>query len=171
MKKQSRILLMVLMVIALIISIVQMVKSSSMEFGYEPVVVSRNDLEKLIQFTSPRDINYPERIFTRDQYIIISERDKGIHIIDNTNPSAPVNLGFIVVPACREVAIKGNIIYAQNATDLIAIDALNFSSPVVTSRISEVFPELLPPDETYIPTKYQKFNRPSNTVIIDWIKK
>jgi hypothetical protein len=139
---------------------------------YEPVIVSRNDLNKFIKFEAPRDINNPAKIFTKDQFIIISEKDKGIHVIDNSNPSAPVNLGFITVPGCKEIAIKGNIIYAENATDFISIDAgSNFTTPLITSRISEMFPELGPPDGSVIPYKYRKGNRPDNTVIIDWIKK
>jgi hypothetical protein len=150
---------------------VQNGKSSIKTDEYVPVVVSRNDLNKLIKFQTARDINNPARIFTLNKYIIISEKDKGIHIIDNSNPSSPVNLGFITVPACKEVALKGNTIYAENATDLISIDASNLTSSVITSRIPEIFPELTPPNGDMIPYKYQKENRPDNTVIIDWIKK
>lgn len=68
------------------------------------------------------------------------------------------------------MAMKGNILYADNAVDLVAVD---LSSPVnimVTKRIKNVFPELTPPGYNWIPWNYTAENRPENTIVVEWVE-
>jgi hypothetical protein len=68
------------------------------------------------------------------------------------------------------MAIKGNSMYIDNATDLVTVDLSVITSLQVTGRVQSVFPELLPPDLTYLPEVYKLSNRPENTVIVEWRK-
>lgn len=65
------------------------------------------------------------RIYIKDQFIYLNEPDKGIHIIDNSNPVAPVQVAFLNLPGNEEIAIKGNTLYADMYRDLMAIDISN----------------------------------------------
>jgi len=137
---------------------------------YFPVLMERDDLEVSIKLRDAQEIINLGKIYYKDQIIYLNERYKGIHVIDNHNPSDPQNIGFINIPGCIDIAIKNNSLLADNATDLVAI---NIADPVqlsVTERIQNVFPESTPPDLDYIPYMFTVVNRPRNTVIVGWEK-
>ncbi len=137
---------------------------------FTPVLLKRESLESSVTFHAPEKITEPAKIYYKDNFIFISERFKGVHVIDNTDPKNPVNTGYISVPGCIDMAIHGNTLYADNAVDLVAVDlnSVGSSSLKVTKRIKEVFPELNPPDGKELPEKYAKENRPENTVLVAW---
>jgi hypothetical protein len=137
---------------------------------YVPVLLDRAQLEISIHYTEPQPLTQIGKIYTKDGFIFISQQYKGIHVIDNHDPANPVNSGFIAVPGCLDMAIKGNSMYIDNATDLVTVDLSTIPDLKVTSRIPNVFPELLPPDLTYLPNAFSAANRPVNTVIIEWRK-
>ena len=135
---------------------------------YTPIMMKRSDMQNIIKLERSRDIHDPAKIYRYGQYLFISKRYEGIHIIDNQNPAAPVNQGFIRIPGCVDIATKENILYADNATDLIAIDISDPAAIQVVSRVENAFPVLLPPDLGTIPEAYQ--NRPEDMIIIEWRK-
>ena len=59
-----------------------------------PVYMSYEDLRDAIKITSARELENPGKIYFKDGYIFVNEELKGIHIIDNQNPSNPQNHGF-----------------------------------------------------------------------------
>ena len=66
------------------------------------------------------------------------------------------------------MTIKNTSLFADNATDLVAIDLSNPENLTVTNRIINAFPEATPPDLDYIPYMFTIANRPRNTVIVGW---
>lgn len=139
---------------------------------YRPILMARESLERSIVLRSPAKIESPAKIYYKDKYIFISERFKGVHIIDNTDPKNPINRGYVSVPGCVDMALKENTLYVDNATDLVAIDLISLTSSTVriTKRIREVFSEAAPPDSRALPNIYNKENRPKNSIIIGWTK-
>jgi hypothetical protein len=134
---------------------------------YSPVFMSREVLENSVKYIpGARDMIQTGKIYYRAPYIFVNERYKGVHVINNTNPAHPVNEGFILAPGCMDMAVKGNILYLDNAVDLVSFD---LDSKQVTKRIKDVFPEPMPPDEvTFL---YNHFsNRPAGYVLVEWKK-
>jgi hypothetical protein len=116
--------------------------------NYIPVFMTRADLEKSV-FYQPagRDLEDPGKIYYKFPYIYVNEKYKGIHLINNSDPQNPVKEGFIVAPGCIDIAVKGNILYLDNAVDLVAF---NLTTKQVSKRIREIFPEPLSPEnETF----------------------
>ena len=128
------------------------------------------DLEKSVMFLEAREIVLPGKIYYKDQVIYLNEKYQGIHVIDNHDPSNPLNVGFINIPGCIDIAIKNNSLLADNATDLIAVNIRDLVKLEVTERVKNVFPEFTPPDLDYIPYMFTPANRPKNTVIVGWKK-
>jgi hypothetical protein len=139
---------------------------------YYPVLMSRESLDKSIVFHTPETISDPAKIYYKDNFIFVSERFKGIHIIDNTDPKNPVNRGYISIPGCLDMAIKGNVLYADNAVDMVVLDlsTIGTANFKVLKRVRNIFPELAPPDGKALPTKYLAANRPANTILVAWQK-
>ena len=139
-------------------------------YPYRPIMMTREVLESSVELIEPAKLIKPGKIYIKDDYLFINEKYKGLHIIDNTDPSNPVNKGFLRIPGSIDMAMKGNILYVDNAVDLVAIDLSDPSNIIVTRRIKNVFPEIVPPGEFDIPWMYSIDQRPENTVIIGWEK-
>ena len=139
--------------------------------SYKPILMEKSILGKSVSVQNAKQMCATGKIYFKDDFIYIVEKYEGIHVIDNSNPQEPNNVGFIGVPGSVDMAMKNDIIYVDNATDLVAIDISNGISGIeVTKRIADVFPELLPPDGLWLKEEFQLQNRPENTVIIGWEK-
>jgi hypothetical protein len=130
--------------------------------GYEPVFMEHDELKNSVKFIEgKREMSNPGKLWMAGTKIYVVERYKGVHIVDNTDPANPVQTGFIVVPGCMDVAVKDNIIYLDNATDLVAFD---LDSKAVTERIEDYFPEPSAPNgDTYYGNRGSK-------VVVRWDK-
>jgi hypothetical protein len=138
---------------------------------YKPVIMKRSDMEKAIELQGPRELNNPGKIYFKDDHVLIGEKYKGIHVIDNSDSLNPENIAFIRIPGCIDMAMRRGVLYTDNAVDLISLQLKDDLSGVeVTSRTRNVFPEFIPPDRSNIPWDYQKENRPGNTIIVEWKK-
>jgi hypothetical protein len=132
---------------------------------YTPVYMERSELEKSVQYLSTsRDLINPGKIYYKSPYIYVNERYKGIHVINNSNPTDPVREGFILAPGCLDMAIKGDMLYLDNAVDLVTFD---LSSRKVINRIPNVFPEPVSPDGP----DYVYVKRPEGLIVVSWKRK
>ncbi len=127
--------------------------------GMRPIYFE-GDEWKSFSVSGPEPVKQLGKIYYKDQHIFVIERNKGIHIIDNTNPENPIHLKFINLKSCNDVAIKGNILYADNYTDLLSIDITDFDNIQLVNRLPDLYPKALTyPDnfngyfECYDPTK------------------
>ncbi len=107
--------------------------------GLKPIYGSLEEV-KAIHIESARDLENPGKIYVKGQYLYINERSKGIHIIDNSDPSAPINVSFIDIPGNIDIAAKGNIFYVDNYKDLVAIEIINPQTINIVKRIEGAVP-------------------------------
>ena len=107
--------------------------------GTESVRVTLNELRTNIKTLPAQDLENPGKIYVKDNYLFINEVKKGIHIIDNSNPSLPKAISFIQILGNVDIAVKGNILYADSYTDFVAFDISNPKDVKEVSRTKEVF--------------------------------
>jgi len=142
-------------------------KQPTYKTEYSPIYMSRQELNTSVKFETARPLRNTGKIVMKGTYVFVGERYEGVHIIDNQNPREPKNVGFIAISGNVDVATKGNVLYADNAVDLVAIDISNLPTIKVLKRIEESFPEanqVRPPDGG-------DFNYDaSKGYIINWIK-
>jgi hypothetical protein len=111
---------------------------------YQPVMKSVAQARAEIQSEASHLIKTPGKIFVRGNYIFLNEIDRGVHIIDNSNPAVPVNVSFINIVGNQDIAVKGNILYADQFADLVTID---ISNPL-KAQVKKILPAAFP-DRTY----------------------
>jgi hypothetical protein len=87
------------------------------------------------------DISATGKITVAGKYIYLSEPNKGIHVIDNSNPSSPKNVSFINVPGNEDMAITGNTLYADAYGDLVTFDISNPLEVAAKNFAANVFPD------------------------------
>ncbi len=73
-----------------------------------------------VTVNDPKDIVNPGKIFTYNDFLIVTIIGEGFHVIDNTNPASPRGLFFITIPGNTDVAVKDNIFFANNYNDLVS---------------------------------------------------
>lgn len=124
------------------------------EITYEanmPVYMPFDEFRSAFRVSDPREISYPGKIYFKDNLLFLNEVNKGIHVIDNQDPTEPVRLTFYEIPGNVDMAIRGNILFADSYVDLLAIDISNVMLPEEVSRLKNAFPQVLPPVETFLP--------------------
>lgn len=89
---------------------------------FRPVYKTTAEVRANIKSNASVAVQQPGKLFIKGDYIFLNELDKGIHIIDNSNPAQPKNVAFIDIPGNLDLAVKGNTLYADLYTDLVAID-------------------------------------------------
>jgi hypothetical protein len=135
---------------------------------YTPVFMTRSEMEKAVRMEAATPIKNPGKIYLMDPYIFINEKFKGYHVIDNSDPSHPVNKAFIHLDGSLDLAIKGSVMYTDNSTDLVALSFnADFSAFTISSRITNAFPEPSSPDGYWNNRAFEKF-RPKNGIIVRW---
>lgn len=111
---------------------------------WAPYFMERSELERSVGLAGePRPMSSPGKIWMADTRIFVVERYKGVHVIDNSNPENPRRVDFLRAPGCMDVAVKGEIIYLDNAVDLVAFD---LTANVVTKRERNYFSPPVSPD-------------------------
>jgi hypothetical protein len=132
-----------------------------------PVYMSYANLRQAVNDDHVAPISQPGKIYFKDDFIFINEQMKGIHVIDNSNPEKPKIKKFIAIPGNIDLAIKGNILYADSYIDLVALDISNLNDIKETHRIQDIFPYILPECKGGIVTESVD-NRKG--VVISWKK-
>ncbi len=106
---------------------------------YTPVYSTSAEIKEAVQLQAPTPINKVGKIYFKNGMLYLNEPGKGIHIIDNRNPSAPVNQSFLAIPGNFDLAIRGNTLYADSYVDLVAFDISNLSQIKEVNRIERLF--------------------------------
>ncbi|MFC2096279.1 LVIVD repeat-containing protein [Bacteroidota bacterium] len=130
-----------------------------------PIYITYDELRASVQSETSRSLENTGKIYFYNDYLFINEYLDGIHIIDNSDPSTPQNIGFINIPGNVDIAVKDDILYADSYVDLVALDISNLNSITEVNRLEDIFPYILPPyDENYRVDEidYEK------GVVIDW---
>ena len=128
---------------------------------FKPVYKTKTEVRNNTKSSAAIAVTNPGKLFVKGNYIFLNEVNKGVHIIDFSNPALPVNIGFVNIPGCVDVAVRGNYLYADCFTDLVTIDISNPLNVVVKQFMDGVFPHRL----------YSNgFVADTNLIITDWVR-
>ncbi len=130
-----------------------------------PVYMPYDEFRASFLKSSPIEISHPGKMYFKDGYLFVNEYGKGIHVIDNSDPANPQKVAFYEIMGNVDMAIKGNILFADSYIDLLAIDITDINNPEEIDRIENVFPEIVPEGELWYP--YAMVDK-SKGVIVDW---
>lgn len=130
---------------------------------YEPIIMDRALFESSVEVLTARNIEKSGKIYVFEGNLFINEKLEGFHIFNNQNPSNPTNSAFLNVPGATDVSIIDDVLYINQATDLIAVTIdPGTNEATVVKRIINTFPPLRSPDGLLA------FDIPDNSVVIGW---
>ncbi|MFK7934319.1 MAG: hypothetical protein AB8G22_12475 [Saprospiraceae bacterium] len=160
--KKSYFLLLLLFVIS---SCQDQVDIEQMIEGLTPIYVDPATAKE-IKNLPIQPIQQLGKIYYKDPYIFVSEIGKGIHVLDNTDPTDPTKITFIQVIGNQDLAIKNNFLYADNLTDLVVLDISDLMQVKVVNRVADLY------DKTAdFPANYQgtfECVNPELGVVVGW---
>lgn len=128
---------------------------------FKPVYKTKAEVKANAKSGPAVAVTNPGKLFVRGNYAFLSEMDKGVHIIDFSNPSAPRNIAFVNIPGCIDLAVRGNYLYADCYTDLVTIDITDPLNVVVKQFIEGVFPHRVYTTGFYADT---------SKIITEWVR-
>ncbi|AEV96608.1 hypothetical protein A4D02_20800 [Niastella koreensis] len=136
------------------------------KMAYVPVYMAVSDKTD-ISISTVRPTERSGKIYAFGNYIYQNDLNKGIHIIDNSDPQHPQKIAFLNIPYNTEFAVKGNYIYANNGSDLVVVDIRDIMKPVVVKRMADAFPYVnqdVPPQAGYFVCP-----DPGKGIVVDWV--
>ncbi|MFY0592224.1 hypothetical protein [Roseivirga sp.] len=120
--------------------------------GYKPVYLS--DPDNSIGLVGAREVEDPGQIYLLGDLLLMNDVGKGIHVIDNADPSNPIARGFLTVQGSENMVLRDGIVYVNQYNSLLAIDVSDPDNVQVISRNEDVLntngeETVVPPLEGY----------------------
>ncbi len=135
-------------------------KSKSPYFYYEPVYSTISQIRAATGLKESREIANPGKIYLKDNFLLIGEVGRGIHLINNIDPTSPVQVGFLSIPGNNDMATWGNTLYADSFVDLVVFDITNMKSIREVNRIGNFFS-----------SRKFHFQKDSGLFLTDWVRR
>ncbi|MCW3127668.1 MAG: hypothetical protein JWO03_3326 [Bacteroidetes bacterium] len=124
---------------------------------YSPRFMKIDDLVKQVKTGPATPLRNVGKIYLSGHFIFVNEVKQGIHVIDNSNPSAPQNVAFINIPGNIDMAVKDNILYADCYIALLSLNISNPSNPTLVSSVNDALPPL-----------YSTYADPSQGIVVGY---
>ena len=135
-----------------------------------PITLSLSELRTSVKILPPQKTIESGKIYVYEEFIFINDVEKGIHIIDNTVPSAPKKISFLKILGNTDIAVKDQMLFADSFTDLVVFDISNIRKIVEKNRLKDVFPHyvIYPTIDNNLPVQYENQNVSPDKIIVDW---
>ncbi len=139
-----------------------------------PLVMSSTEFKaNAVAVTDPIPIENSGKIYAYQNYIFVGDVGKGVHVIDNSNPTAPQNIAFIKLEGNADISVKNDRLFADSYGDLVVFDVSNINEIKLVNRLENAIN-----DDYFIPVEglewpeadiyeYEDFDYTSE-VIIGW---
>ncbi len=107
--------------------------------GMKPIYVPLDEISETIKIVPTKETEQLGKIVYAPPYLFVNERFRGIHVYDNSIPTNPTRTRFIEIWGNIDFSVQGNMIYANNLEDLVALKISDFDSVEVTHRIENFY--------------------------------
>ncbi len=132
-----------LLFVAVIISFV--FNSCIKDKNYKTYTIYRTEYSVKQSVKDDAHLQKPEALKDLGSFVLynnamyINEKNKGIHVIDYSSPTSPVNKGFIPIPGNLGLSIKNNVLYADCYSDLFVFKISSNSTIELRNTVENLF--------------------------------
>lgn len=107
----------------------------------DPIYQTLTAVRANMKSAAPRSVEQTGKIYVFDKYLFVNDLNQGIHVFDNSDPKNPKNISFIAIPGNVDMAVKGNTLYADCYSDLVAFDITDPKNVSAKKFLNNVFPQ------------------------------
>lgn len=132
-----------------------------------PLTMTRSEFRNSVDIIDPIPIGESGKIYAYENYIFVNDKYKGVHVIDNTDPTSPRKVSFIKIAGNVDISVKNNYLYADSITDLIVLDISDLNNITIVNRLENVLRDnVIWPLEAEI-YEYENWDY-ENDILIGW---
>jgi len=103
-----------------------------------PITMTRAEFQNSVEVIGPKPVEESGKIYAYGNYVFINDKYKGVHVIDNSDPSSPKKIAFIKIAGNVDISVKGDYLYADSLTDLIVLDISDLNHIRIVKRLYNV---------------------------------
>lgn len=122
----------------------ELVRTQSFTVRVPVFMTAKQIRSQVIRPQAPKSLGSAGRIYLYKNFLLINEPNKGLHIVDNSNPARPIFLNYIQIPGNSDLAINQNMLYADSYMDLLVFNLNNPFDIPEPKRINDVFKSSYP---------------------------
>jgi hypothetical protein len=100
--------------------------------------VSKTEFKNGVDVIAPMPIEESGKIYAYKNYIFVNDKYRGVHVIDNSDPSDPKKVSFIKIAGNVDISVKDDYLYADSITDLIVLDISDVNNITIVNRLENV---------------------------------
>ncbi len=159
----------------LILVMLSVLLSSCKDKEYElvhlakPEYMSKKAFRASVVIAAPRDIVASGKIYVYDNYVLVNDTNKGIHIIDNSTPETPVKKVFIEIIGNNDMEVRGDYLYADSLMDLLVFDISDLNNIKEVTRLEDVLHSYVAfPSEPNLIVDSEGYNYDPDQVLVNW---
>lgn len=104
-------------------------------FEYDAVFYTEAQIREQPAVIEPRPLINPGKMYFYKNYIFINEQAEGVHIYDISDDASPLAIAFIPITGNFDIAVKDNLLYADNVIDMVVLDISNMNDVRFVNRI------------------------------------
>ncbi len=103
-----------------------------------PLTISIAEFKNGVDIIAPLPIKESGKIYAYQDYIFVNDKYRGVHVIDNSNPNAPIKISFIKIAGNVDISIKDDYLYADSLMDLVVLDISDVTNIKIVNRLDNV---------------------------------
>ena len=103
-----------------------------------PLTMTMAEFKGSVAVVPPVPIEESGKIYAYGDYIFVNDKYKGVHVIDNSDPSAPKKVSFIKIAGNVDISVKDNYLFADSISDLIVLDISDVNNIRIVNRLENV---------------------------------
>jgi len=99
-----------------------------------------DEFRNSVKIQPAKDIDNAGKIYVYRDTLLVSEPNKGINIIDNSDKKNPKPKAFIKIYGNIDMAVKDGYLYADSFMDMLVFDIRDLDNIQEVNRTIDVFP-------------------------------
>lgn len=102
------------------------------------IKMDKSDFRNSVDILPPKPIEESGKIYAYKNLIFVNDKYRGVHVIDNTDPTSPKKINFIKIAGNVDISVKDDYLYADSLMDLIVMDISDINNIVILNRLENV---------------------------------
>lgn len=99
-----------------------------------------DELRQKVKVLPSQKIENAGKIYVYNDLLLVSEVNKGVHIINNQDKSNPKQIAFIKIYGNIDMAVKDGYLYLDSFMDLVVVNLNDLNDIQESKRVENVFP-------------------------------
>ncbi len=104
----------------------------------KPLKISKAEFQNGVDIIAPMPIEESGKIYAYKNYIFVNDKYRGVHVIDNSDPSDPKKISFIKIAGNVDISVKDDYLYADSIMDLMVLDISDVNNITIVNRLESV---------------------------------